>query len=69
MTKEDIKAWVVQNASVTRPTKNIWSASVTLGYDINGVGASIEKAYLDLVDEIQEDSALTERLRKKLNNK
>lgn len=48
---EQIKCWVVMNAAVTRPTRNIWSASVTiLGYDENGVGASIERAYNDLVD-------------------
>lgn len=51
---EMIKHWVVLNAAVTRPTKNIWSASVTiLGYDENGVGDSIERAYNDLADHIR----------------
>lgn len=46
-----IKSWVVMTSAVTNPTKNIWSASVTiLGYDENGMGASIERAYNDLVD-------------------
>jgi len=40
-------------STVTRPTNNIWSASVTiLGYDENGLGSTIEMAYKDLVDTI-----------------
>lgn len=50
---EIVKRWVVMNAAVTRPTKNIWSVSVTiLGYDENGTGASIERAYNDLTDHL-----------------
>lgn len=39
-------------ASVTNPYKNYWSASVTLGNDINGTGDTIEKAYNDLTNRI-----------------
>jgi hypothetical protein len=69
MTSQDIKQWVVMNASVTRPTKNIWSASVTLGIDVNGLGETIEKAYVDLAECIEEDSGLSLELRKILNRK
>jgi hypothetical protein len=50
---EIVKHWVVMTAAVTKPSKNIWSASVTiLGYDENGVGSTIERAYNDLADHI-----------------
>jgi hypothetical protein len=47
MTKDEVKAWVVQKASVTQPHgKGLWSASVTLGgMDINEVSDTIEMAY------------------------
>jgi hypothetical protein len=46
---DTIKNWVVMKASVTRPDKNYWSASVTIcGMDVNAYGSTIEKAYCAL---------------------
>lgn len=46
---DTIKNWVIMKATVTNPNKKYWSASVTiLGMDVNGQGATIEKAYCDL---------------------
>lgn len=52
MTRDDVKAWVVQKASVTQPYgKGVWSASVTLGgMDINEHSHTIEKAYCCLAE-------------------
>lgn len=47
-----VKQWVVKHSSVTNPYGKYWSASVTLGYDYNGEGDTIEKAYNDLTDRI-----------------
>lgn len=52
--REKIRQWVVKKAAVTNPYKKYWSASVTLGgMDINGQGATIEKAYQGLTDIIE----------------
>lgn len=65
---EQIKCWVVMKATVTRPTKNIWSASVTiLGYDENGMGATIERAYNDLTDHLLSNDGYRFYILKKLN--
>jgi hypothetical protein len=51
--KHHVKKWVVKYATVTNPYgKASWFASVTIGYDYNGEGTSIEKAYCALVDHI-----------------
>jgi hypothetical protein len=65
---EMIKSWVVMKATVTRPTKNIWSASVTiLGYDENGMGSTIERAYNDLVDNLVANEGYRFYIIEKLN--
>jgi hypothetical protein len=64
MTREQIKLWVVKMASVTNPYKKYWSASVTLGLDINGTGSSIEKAYNSLTDRIFNSKPLKTELAK-----
>ena len=51
--KQHVKLWVVKNASVTNPyKKKWWYASVTIGYDYNEKGETIEKAYQALTDYI-----------------
>jgi len=62
ITKEEVKKWVVNNASITRPYKpgwkkilksdqRAWSASVTIGgMDINRIGDTIEEAYNSLTE-------------------
>ena len=70
MTTKDIKAWVVQKASITKPYGKVWSASVTIGgMDINGVGDTIEKAYNDLTLYINQNSYYSTELQKILNRK
>lgn len=56
--KELCKQYVVKTASVTKPYKGKWSASVTLGMDVNELGATIEEAYCKLVDRIMGSSFL-----------
>jgi hypothetical protein len=56
ITRDQIKLWVVKTASVTNPYKKHWSASVTLGMDVNGTGSTIEKAYNALTDRIFKSS-------------
>lgn len=51
--------WIVQKAAVTYPYKKYWSASVTLGgTDVNGEGATIQKAYRALQTKIEESKML-----------
>ena len=51
--KSKVKKWVVLNSGVTNPYKRkFWYASVTIGYDYNGKGISIEAAYNDLTEKI-----------------
>jgi len=51
--KSKVKRWVVLNSGVTNPYKRkLWYASVTIGYDYNGQGLSIEAAYNDLTEKI-----------------
>jgi len=65
---EIIKHWVVMTAAVTKPSKNIWSASVTiLGYDENGLGSTIERAYNELTDHIISNDGYRFYVLKKLN--
>lgn len=52
ITKDLVKRWVVISSAVTYPNKKYWSASVTIGYDYNGIGDTIEKAYCDLTSKI-----------------
>lgn len=61
--REHVKQWVVQNAHVNNPYKKYWSASVTLGYDYNGEGGTIEKAYNDLVDKIMKSPTIMATLK------
>jgi len=49
--RHHVKKWVVENSKVTNPyKKKWWYASVTIGYDYNEKGESIEKAYINLVE-------------------
>ncbi len=51
VTKDYVKSWVVKNAKVTNPyRKKWWYASVTIGYDYNEKGETIERAYQNLAD-------------------
>lgn len=52
ITRAHVKRWVVNNAHVNNPYKKYWSAAVTIGYDYNGKGDTIEQAYNDLVEQI-----------------
>lgn len=52
ITKDHVKQWVVKNAKVTNPYKKYWSASVSIGYDYNETGDTIERAYINLTDRI-----------------
>lgn len=66
---KDVKIWVVMKASVTNPYKKYWSASVTLGNDVNGTGNTIEKAYKNLTKKIWESPYLFSKfLTSKLRN-
>lgn len=67
MTREQIKLWVVKTASVTNPYKKYWSASVTLGMDVNGTGSTIERAYNALTDRIFNSKYFKEVLSKYIN--
>ena len=69
MTKDEIKAWVVQKASVTQPHgKGLWSISVTLGgMDINEVSDTIEMAYRCLATSIYTSNYYHEELKKIIN--
>ncbi len=59
-----IKSWVVKNARVTNPySKEKWYASITIGYDYNGEGTSIEKAYGALTDKIYGSPFILNQLR------
>lgn len=51
-TREQVRMWVVQNAGYTNPYGKYWSAYTSFGYDINGTGTTLEKAYQALTDEI-----------------
>lgn len=53
--------WIVRKAAVTNPYKKYWSASVTLGSDINGIGDTIQKAYEDLYKQISESEYLFQK--------
>lgn len=51
--RSHVKIWVVKYAKVTNPyKKKWWYASVSIGYDYNEKGESIEKAYNKLTDHI-----------------
>lgn len=50
--RQQVKRWVVNHAAVTKPYDGVWYAAVTIGYDYNGAGESIEKAYNKLTDKI-----------------
>jgi len=53
ITREHVKKYVVQHARVTNPyKKELWWASVTLGYDYAESGKTIEQAYNALTDKI-----------------
>jgi hypothetical protein len=57
-TQEIVKHWVVMNAKIAQmPRKHIWAASVTIcGYDEVGYGATIERAYRELADELHDSN-------------
>jgi hypothetical protein len=64
LTKEHVYRWVTNHATVTNPyNKDIWYASVTIGYDYNGSGTSIEKAYKDLTDRIYKSPTIMAQLK------
>lgn len=72
---EQIKQWVVMKAAVTRPPSKefvdgfYYSASVTIGgYNINGIGDTIERAYIALTNMIA-TSAHYRELFKRINSK
>lgn len=68
LTWNEVKAWVVKKASVTKPYNKDWSASVTLdGYDYNETAATIEGAYKKLTDHIYTSEYLNGKLFKLLN--
>lgn len=50
--RETVYDWVKRKASVTRPYGKYYSASVTLGMDINETGATIEEAWNKLTNTI-----------------
>lgn len=67
-TREQVRVWVVMNAGYTNPYKKYWSAYTSLGYDINGTGPTLEKAYQALTDEIYNSKYWMEQLNKIIGN-
>lgn len=65
---QQIKDWVIQKSSVTKPYDKDWSVSVTLGgLDINETSDTIEKAYDKLVGRIWISNYLLDAINKILN--
>ncbi len=62
VTRQHVKAWVVNNAKVHNPYKKYWSAAVTIGYDYYGKGNTIERAYNDIVDKIMKSPFIMAQL-------
>lgn len=60
--KDHVKQWVVQNAVITNPDKEMWSASVTIGYDYAESGTTIEKAYIALTNYIYKSPFILSQL-------
>jgi len=69
MSRNEVKAWVVQKASITQPYgKDVWSASVTLGgMDINEHSHTIEKAYSCLATIIYDSKYYRKELERIIN--
>lgn len=64
LTRSHVYQWVTKTATVTNPyNKDIWYASVTIGYDYNAGGKSIEKAYNALTDRIFAAPAIMAKLK------
>lgn len=63
ITRGHVKEWVVNRSKVTNPYKKYWSASVCLGYDYNGEGDTIEKAYNSLTDLIMKSPHIMAQLK------
>lgn len=62
--RSHVYTWVTHNATVTNPhNKELWYASVTISYDYNGSGTSIEKAYNALTDRIFKSPAIMAKLK------
>lgn len=56
--RSHVKQWVVLHSKVTNPNKKYFSASVTISYDYNGEGDTIEKAYEALTDRIYKSKSI-----------
>lgn len=64
LTREHVYRWVTKHAGITNPhDKDLWYASVTIGYDYNGSGTSIEKAYNALTDRIFKSPTIMAQLK------
>lgn len=63
LTRDQVKRWVVNNASLTNPNKGWWYASVTIGgYDYNERGELAEQAYDNLTNYILKFRFITDSL-------
>lgn len=52
VTREHIKLWVVKNADINKPYNKEWNCFITIGYDYNETGKTIEEAYNKMADRI-----------------
>lgn len=52
ITREHIKRFVVKNAGINKPYDREWNCFITIGYDYNETGKTIEEAYNKMTDRI-----------------